>query len=169
MLLTTSADFTRFLPLAALITPLTLTVVLSTRENTTMMHVPTLNFDYLEPYIFSGLGDSTSPLLARLTSAMASNMGVPPIQAIATNITYRHEFVGASLKCEAATEGRLKNMSAIWSQTQSELSISTGGKLMYHAYTLSEPEKESDGYPRLNVTTFVPECVTGDVYDYCYP
>lgn len=69
------------------------------RENMTMMHVPTLNFNDSSLYTFSGLGDGSSPLLTRLTFATASNMQIRPLQAIATNTTYRHEFLGLSLKC----------------------------------------------------------------------
>jgi hypothetical protein len=145
-----------------------LIVVPSTREDVSMMHVPTLNFNNSALYSFSGLGDSTSPLLTRLTTAMASNMEVLPMRAIASNTTYSHEFVGPSLKCEPATERRLANMTAIWNHTQSVLSGSAGGKLMYLAYTQFEYGEQKA--TETDVKSFVSRCVTGDAYSaVCLP
>lgn len=60
----------------------------------TMMHVPTLNLNDSSLYNVYGLGDSASLLLTRLTSAVASNMEILPMQAIAPNTIHRHEFLG---------------------------------------------------------------------------
>ncbi|KAJ8108152.1 hypothetical protein OPT61_g8373 [Boeremia exigua] len=150
------AFITWFLPLAALITPSTLTVVPSTQETTTMMHVPTLNFNDSSLYLFDGLGDGISPLITRLTSAVISKMEVLPMRAIAPNTTYRHEFLGPSLKCEPATGDRLKNMSAIWDETQAAIA-GPNKKLMYLAY--------AGGTEFYNATEFASYCVkTNNVY-----
>ncbi|XP_014560764.1 hypothetical protein COCVIDRAFT_23142 [Bipolaris victoriae FI3] len=148
-----------FLPLAALITPSTLTVAPSIRENTTMMHVPTLNFNDSSLYTFSGLGDGSSPLLTRLTFATLSNMQILPLQAIAANTTYHHEFLGPSLKCEPATGQRLEDVNNIWNTTFERLQASAGGQVMYLAYTRQDTSTSS---PLLNLQDFVDECVLSD-------
>ncbi|KAI8939403.1 hypothetical protein NX059_003185 [Plenodomus lindquistii] len=133
-----------------------------------MVHVPTLNFNDSSLYQFSGLGDGTSPLLTRLTSAMASSMEILPIRAITPNTTYRHEFVGPSLQCEPAKGGRLANMSAIWNETESTLSASNGGELKYLSHTMEEEIDTGNGNSDLNATIFVRDCVTGDAYEDCW-
>ncbi|KAH7548874.1 hypothetical protein BM1_10647 [Bipolaris maydis] len=149
-----------FLPLAALITPSTLTVVPSMRENTTMMHVTTLNFNESSIYTFSGFGGGSSPLLTRLTFATASNMQILPLQAIATNTTYRHEFLRPSLKCEPATGQRLEDVDAIHNITLKRFTGSGGGQVMYLAYTRQDTPGNSR--PMLNTEGFVAECVMSD-------
>ncbi|KAF2831478.1 hypothetical protein CC86DRAFT_452521 [Ophiobolus disseminans] len=155
------ALITWFLPLAALVTPSTLTVIPAMRENITMIHVPTLNFKNASLYNFDGLGDGTSPLLTRLTSAMASNMQILPMPAIAPNTTYNHTFQGPSLKCVPATGPRLDNMTAIWNATETRLNGTLGGQLMYLAYTLTESQSF------INVSSFVSDCIIADAYTSC--
>jgi hypothetical protein len=131
------------------------------------MHVPTLNFKDTSLYSFSGLGDGTSPLLTRLTSATVSNMAILPMQAIAPNTTYHHEFLGPSLRCDTTTGSRLAKMDAIWNLTEKSIEVpiaSAGSKLMYLAYTLDEAR-----YGRsspFNASDFVTGCVIGGM---CFP
>ena len=123
-----------------------------------MMHVPTLNFNDSSLYTFSGLGDGSSPLLTRLTFATASNMEVLPLQAIAPNTTYRHQFLGPSLKCELATGDRLNDINAVWNQTLKDISESAGSVIMYLAYT---KQNDSIRSPLLDLPSFVSNCVRG--------
>ncbi|KAH7076758.1 hypothetical protein BKA63DRAFT_565135 [Paraphoma chrysanthemicola] len=161
------AIITWLLPLAALITPSTLIVVPSVREHVLSLHVPTLNLHDLSLYQIRGLQDGSSPLLARLTSAMASNMEISPMPAIAPNITYQHEFVGPSLKCENATGDRLEQTIAIWEDAAGQLT--PVGTPLYVAYTLYEDaDGKTDNTKNLTPGNIVSQCVTGIDYDTCF-
>jgi hypothetical protein len=143
-------DGNRFLPFAALITPSTLTVVLSSNETSSMQHVPTIDFYNSSLYEFSGLGDGTSPLLTRITSAVATSMDVLPMRAIGENTTYTHQFVGPSWKCGAVDSGwSLDNMSAVLNYTRN---LTNANRVVYLAYSLPDPD--SALYNRLYNHTF---------------
>jgi hypothetical protein len=126
-----------------------------------MMYVPTLDFNDTSLYMFNGFGDGTSPLITRLTSAMASNMEVMPMRAVAPNTTYQHKFVGPSLKCEVATGKRLDRINSIWEATADV----KNEDLMYLSFTLDD---SSDGWiSQLTPSIFVAQCVKGSAYDLC--
>jgi predicted DNA-binding ribbon-helix-helix protein len=132
-----------------------------------MMHVPTLNLNDSSLYLFSGLGDNTSPLLTRLTSAMASNMQILPMPAIGPNTAYNHSFTGPSLKCENATGIQKANISAVWAATESSMSDGNRiGKLTYLSFSSLFSDRD-----RLNISTFVDQCITGTTYThtFCLP
>lgn len=129
-----------------------------------MMHVPTLNLNDSSLYSFSGLGDNTSPLLARLTSAMASNMQIIPMPAIASNTAYNHSFSGPSLKCQNATEVQGANISTVWTATESSMAAGDRiGKLTYLSFSGIVSDED--------VSTFVKRCIKGTTYTpvYCLP
>jgi hypothetical protein len=100
----------RLLPLSALITPATLTVVSVRDSSTRSGQVPQLYFPQgsgaivsdtsLEPdnaYTWSGV---PSALLSRLSFATASSMGILPMPPGTPNSTYEIDFYGPSLQCE---------------------------------------------------------------------
>jgi hypothetical protein len=126
-----------------------------------MMHVPTLDFNEKSLYTFNGFGDGSPPLITRLTSAMASNMEVMPMRAVAPNTTYQHEFVGPSLKCEVAIGKRRDRINTIWEAT-ADVKYED---LMYLSFTLDD---SSDGWiSKLTASNFVAQCVKGSAYDLC--
>lgn len=126
-----------------------------------MMHIPTLNFNDSSLYQTPGLGDGTSPLLTRLTSATVSNVAILPMQAVAPNITYHHEFLGPSLKCDTTTGERLANMDTIWNLTRRSIHGLAGNELMYLAYTMTEDDPLNPSSTPFNFSDFVSGCVTG--------
>ncbi|KAJ5060383.1 hypothetical protein PSV09DRAFT_2256530 [Bipolaris maydis] len=87
-------------------------------------------------------------------------MQILPLQAIATNTTYRHEFLRPSLKCEPATGQRLEDVDAIHNITLKRFTGSGGGQVMYLAYTRQDTPGNSR--PMLNTEGFVAECVMSD-------
>jgi hypothetical protein len=137
------------------------------------MHVPALNFnDSSSLYTSIGLGDGTSPLLTRLTTAMASNLEILSMRAVAPNITYHHEFVGPSLKCEPATGRRLDTLNSVWNASEYTVSRSDRGLpgvLLYLAYTMQEfPDGSTWLSFGMSSEQFVSKCLTGSVYPLCY-
>ncbi|CAO2655643.1 Nn.00g044460.m01.CDS01 [Neocucurbitaria sp. VM-36] len=159
------------LPLAALITPSTLLVVPSTFVNSTMLQVPTLNLNDTLLYRSHGLGDSSSPVMHRLTVATATGMRILPMRRVlAPNTTYQHIFDGYSLKCEEATGQRLMNISAVFNETRNqvlkEAQVSSGNAdIKYLSFTLVEDEKGV--VLSRNVSEFVSRCVMGATYNTC--
>lgn len=126
-----------------------------------MMHIPTLNFNDSSLYQTIGLGNGTSPLLTRLTSATVSNVAILPMKAVAPNITYHHEFLGPSLRCNTTTGKRLENMDTIWNLTRRSIPGAAGNELMYLAYTMTEDDPRYPSSNPFNFSNFVSVCVTG--------
>ena len=140
---------TRSLPLSALITPSTLTVVPDMKNITTSMAVPTLNLSDSSRYVFPGLPGGVSPLLTRTTVATASLGDILPMDAVLPNSTYTHVFNGSSLVCEPAKgrdltvlDGVSNNLIDMLSQSQVRLSF-----LAYPCGTLMMPGADTNFQP----------------------
>jgi hypothetical protein len=134
--------------------------------------VPTLNFNDTSLYETKGLGDSTSPVLHRITLATAAGMQILPMKRVlTTNTSYNQLFDGPSLKCQTATGDRLQNISAILHETKQQLLIATNksrtgdADIEYLSFTRDEDGVSANG--TYNVTTFVSECVVGDTFKDC--
>jgi hypothetical protein len=163
---------TRYLLIAALITPSTLIVgssgVLDVHSTS---HVPTLNFNDTSLYETMGLGDSSSPVLHRLTLATATGMQILPMKRVlAINTSYTHEFEGPSLNCEVAIGYRLQNISAVLNKTKQQVLVAADLRLGDADIKYLSHTRDEDGVSTnrtYNVTTFVSEYVVGNTLKSC--
>jgi hypothetical protein len=135
-------------------------------------HVPTLDFNDTSLYETLGLGDSTSPVLHRITLATSTGMSIVPMKRVlAVNTSYTHEFEGPSLRCETATGYRLQNISAVVNETERQILVAAdfrpygGAEIKYLSFTRDEGGLSANG--TYNVTTFVSECVVGNAFRAC--
>jgi hypothetical protein len=134
--------------------------------------VPTLNFNNNSLYETLGLGDSTSPVLHRITLATSTGMSILPMKRVlAVNTSYIHEFEGPSLKCETATGYRLQNISAVVNETKQQV-LATVDFRPYAAaeinyLSFSRDEDGLSANATYNVTTFVSECLIGNAFRAC--
>lgn len=100
---------TRLIPLAAVVTPSTLSIRLLTTTNVTQLHVPTVNFteSFWRPWVTwggSGFIASPSPDITRLFTATSSSAEVLSVPAPFPNSSYTLEFWGPSYKCQKLSE-----------------------------------------------------------------
>ncbi|KAK3988799.1 hypothetical protein QBC44DRAFT_397347 [Cladorrhinum sp. PSN332] len=97
------------IPLSALITPATLTVIQSQSSTASIMAVPSVNFSIVEPLyhwnmsteqIDSAASDNgITPYLNRLLSSTATSLQILPMKAVIPNSTYDLTFRGPSFRC----------------------------------------------------------------------
>ncbi|KAL1595906.1 hypothetical protein SLS60_009596 [Paraconiothyrium brasiliense] len=159
---------TWFLPLAALVTPSTLTVIPDIHPVTSMLPIPTLNLNDASLYSFYSLGSGVSPLVTRLVSTTTSGMEILPMAAIFTNSSYEHTFTAPSLKCEVPTGKILDCIDKIWNATSQDPTMigSGGGSLKYLAFIMDLSDVElycqhkSTSYD-FNEAEFISKYVTG--------
>lgn len=162
----------RCLPLAALIPPSTLTVAGAQLVSERFTKVPTLNLNDTTLYRSDGIGEGTSPLLHRLTIAMATSMQILPMRrTLPINATYDYSFDAPSLKCTPATGDHLQNFTAVRKEATRQLldlasqysSFDADMRyLSFSADTTGPPLSSSE-----NVTTYVTECIARESFGDC--
>ncbi|ATY67313.1 hypothetical protein A9K55_000361 [Cordyceps militaris] len=137
-LATVLAALVWLLPLSALITPATLTIVPSRQRSTKFEKVPQLYFQF-EPdqYGFSVYTwqRRPSPLLTRISMAAASSMNILPMPAQAPNSSWTVHFTGPSLQCQEPPPGLLEILDAVVNATQTHINKYSKMRLVYTAFT----------------------------------
>lgn len=126
----------RLIPLSALITPATLTVVPKTILSSSTMSVPSVNFSQVTPLfdysssVIGNDGKSTdngiTPYMARLVASTASSLQILPMNMAIANSTYEMEFHGPSLRCHKPSS-RINE--AIWMTLNSTFFVSSSTAL----------------------------------------
>ncbi|USP81522.1 hypothetical protein yc1106_08796 [Curvularia clavata] len=157
------------LPLAALVTPSSLTVIGAKQDTVSPTSVPALNLNDSALYRSEGLGNATSPLLHRTTLATAMSMQILPMRRILpVNASYEFEFEGPSLKCETATGDRLQNMTAVDKETIRQLKTAATGRtsveadMRYLSFASDETGISTD-----NLTSYVLDCIVLESFNPC--
>ncbi|CAG8181319.1 unnamed protein product [Penicillium nalgiovense] len=107
--LTLLAIISWLIPLAAVVTPSTLSIRLLTTTHVTQLHVSTVNFteSFWRPWVtWGGAGfiASPSPDITRLFTATSSSAEVLSVPAPFPNSSYTLEFWGPSYKCQKLSE-----------------------------------------------------------------
>src|SRR5438034_6528272 len=94
------ADYTRCIPLSAIVPPAALTVIPVLQRSPLQEKVPEVDWPGL-PYITGGFGYWLAPGqdLYRLTTVVAYGMSVLPMTPIYNNYTYELKFFAPALKC----------------------------------------------------------------------
>ncbi|KAK9425359.1 hypothetical protein SUNI508_13095 [Seiridium unicorne] len=102
------------IPLSALVTPATLTVIPATKSNSSIMHVPSVNFSQISPlfdYQSSVVGadvtstnDGITPYMSRLVSSTATTFQVLAMNQVIANSTYSVKFNGPSFSCHIPSD-----------------------------------------------------------------
>ncbi|KAK4459662.1 hypothetical protein QBC42DRAFT_299192 [Cladorrhinum samala] len=98
------------IPLSALVTPATLTVIPWTSFSNSTKPVPAVNFSIIEPlyHFYESVremdygflsNNGITPKLTRILSSAATSLQILPMKAIAPNSTYEMTFHGPSLRC----------------------------------------------------------------------
>ncbi|KAH7076916.1 hypothetical protein BKA63DRAFT_594509 [Paraphoma chrysanthemicola] len=102
------------LPLAAIVTPATLSVRPTISSTTFDRVVPTLNFS-----TFNELreGMAVQSQLTRLSKLVTAGVQIPPVPAFVANTSYDLEIVGPSLKCGTPSSDVTENIDAIFEAT----------------------------------------------------
>jgi hypothetical protein len=115
------------MPLSALVTQATLTVVPSTNVTSEAKTVPTLDFNSPN-FLADGLDDGIAPILSRISSATISIPAILPMDAVHPNSTYDLSFKGPGLNCHNATDNT--TISAIDAGSQDYYMV---GEIIYMA------------------------------------
>ncbi|CAG8909080.1 unnamed protein product [Penicillium egyptiacum] len=107
--LTLLAIISWLIPLAAVVTPATLSIRLLPTSNITQLRVPTVNFtdSFWRPWVtWEGAGSigSPSPDISRMFTATSSSAEILPVPAPFPNSSYTLEFWGPSYKCQRLSE-----------------------------------------------------------------
>ncbi|KAF8860857.1 hypothetical protein BDZ45DRAFT_550322, partial [Acephala macrosclerotiorum] len=102
------------MPLSALITPATLTVVTTTKVTPTTTNVPMVDYANTSTLFYTTeinaqtdmntVDNGVSPFLNRLLAATASSLDILPMAAISPSAEYSLEFSAPSLRCAMAQE-----------------------------------------------------------------
>ncbi|KAL2074611.1 hypothetical protein VTL71DRAFT_8389 [Oculimacula yallundae] len=159
----------RLMPLSALITPATLTVVAVASINNATGQVPQLDFPSGNGSFRFNLtsnsvykwNDMSSALLTRVSFATASGLGILPMpaQQNSANSTWTMKFHGPSLKCETANSNLTGIIDLVIEAIRTQIEGNVKRTSVYTAFTTSFPELYGTG--DYNFTKFVNRCILG--------
>ncbi|KAF1849050.1 uncharacterized protein K460DRAFT_415486 [Cucurbitaria berberidis CBS 394.84] len=161
------ALFSWLLPLAAIVTPATLSVRTTQSSNITMLPVPKADFASFPVPV---AGNALNPSLDRLSRLVSSGMQIPPVSAFIPDATYSLEFLGPSLRCSTAANNVLKNIDTVFdtigNKTGSQpnavyMAFSPFTPVTYsgRAWPIDDPGQVSENSK--DWKTFVSLCLTG--------
>ncbi|CAO2650021.1 Nn.00g013130.m01.CDS01 [Neocucurbitaria sp. VM-36] len=106
------ALLTWLLPLAAIVTPATLSVRTTQTLDVATLHVP--NADFPSAFPVPAAGNALKPSLDRLARFVTSGIQIPPVDAYIPNATYTLDFVGPSLQCGTPSDDVLRNIDTVF-------------------------------------------------------
>ncbi|RFU25352.1 hypothetical protein B7463_g10981, partial [Scytalidium lignicola] len=160
------AALTWLMPLSALVTPATLTIVPSVTITPQIMNVPMVNYTDTSSLFFpddSNVGvdvntvdNGISPFMSRLMAATAASLDILPMAAIAPAASYSLEFSAPSLSCIRAPD----NVTAVINRVANyTTSISGTWTIPFLAFTPQDGMLIDSGVNYDDYQEFVDSCI----------
>lgn len=153
------------MPLSALVSPATLTVVPVWAMTPKAMVVPIVNYSNISPLYDIGQSNTAdngvTPFLSRLMAATASSLNILPMKAIVPLTNYWLEFPAPSLRCVTAPE----NITAVINRVADTAAPPLGGagipfwNISFLAFTPQRQMLFNSGVDYPEYTRFVDTCV----------
>ena len=158
----------RLMPLSALVTPATLTVVATPTVSQEMTNVPMVNYtntSSLFSYSNSNVGadintvdNGISPFLSRLMAATASSLDIIPMAAVAVPGNYSLQFSAPSFRCITAPDNVTTVINKVASYASS---LSTNWTIDFMAFTPQDEMLIDSGANYTHYQEFTNSCIGG--------